>query len=78
MEGLHNDILIEFDADSCRYYVIWQPPVAIGEGDSESEALEDLRQAVCWYIDDGVERKVRAAKKLTGREKGIKTDKIRI
>ncbi len=34
-----NDILIEFDADSCRYYVIRQPPVAIGEGDSEKEAL---------------------------------------
>jgi hypothetical protein len=38
----------------------------------------DLQEAVRCYIDEGIERKTRATKKLIGRANRVKTDKIRI
>jgi predicted RNase H-like HicB family nuclease len=56
-----NDIKTEFDEDSRSYYVFWQPPVVIGAGQTEKEALEDFRQAVRFCIEQMVDTKMKRA-----------------
>lgn len=51
-----NDIDIEFDAVSQGYYAIWEP-VVIGMGQTEVKALEDLREAVHFYVDSFIDLK---------------------
>jgi predicted RNase H-like HicB family nuclease len=53
-----NEIKTEYDADSCTYYVVWQPPVVIGAGQTEKEALEDMRDAVRFCIEEMVDLKI--------------------
>jgi predicted RNase H-like HicB family nuclease len=48
---------IEYDRESRRYFIVWQPPAAAGAGKTEREALEDLREAAPHGIDTMVERK---------------------
>ena len=38
----NRNIKIEFDDVSKDYYIIWSPPIAIGSGSTETEALHDL------------------------------------
>ena len=54
-----NDIKTEFDEDSRSYYVFWQPPVVIGAGRTEKEALEDFRKAVRFCIENLVDTKMK-------------------
>ncbi len=54
-----NDIKTEYDADSRYYFVIWQPPVVIGAGLTEKEALEDFREAMRFCIEGIVDKKIR-------------------
>jgi predicted RNase H-like HicB family nuclease len=51
-----NEIITEYDAESCSYYIVWQPPVVIAAGQTEKEALEDFREAVRYCIEDAVEK----------------------
>ena len=45
------NIKIEFDDASKDYYIIWGLPIAIGSGNTEIEALHDLREAAYFCID---------------------------
>jgi predicted RNase H-like HicB family nuclease len=54
-----NEIITEYDADSCSYYIFWQPPVVIAAGKTEREALEDFREAVRFCIVETVEKSIR-------------------
>jgi predicted RNase H-like HicB family nuclease len=47
----HNEIITEYDDDSQTYYIIWQPWVVVGMGETEKEALEDLRAAAHFGIE---------------------------
>ena len=50
----NNEIRIEYDDYSQSYYIIWQPLTVIGMGKTEKEALEDLRTAAYFGIDEMV------------------------
>ena len=40
-----NEILIEYDAGTMNFFALLEPFPAIGMGETEKEALEDLRKA---------------------------------
>jgi hypothetical protein len=46
----NHDIEVEFDEVSQDYYAIWEPPVAIGSGKTELEALRDLQDVAHFGI----------------------------
>jgi hypothetical protein len=46
----NHEIEIVFDEVSKEYYVIWEPPVAIGSGKTELEALKDLQEVAYFSI----------------------------
>jgi len=54
-----NEIITEYDAESCSYYIVWQPPVVIAAGQTEKEALEEFREAVRFCIEETVEKRIR-------------------
>lgn len=45
-----DEITIAYDEVSQSYYAVWEPPKAIGLGQTRREALEDLRAAVNFGI----------------------------
>ena len=47
----NRNVKIEFDDVSKDYYIIWRPPIAIGSGSTEIEALHDLRETARFCID---------------------------
>jgi predicted RNase H-like HicB family nuclease len=51
------DVEIEYDEETQDYYVVWEPPVAIGSGKTKSEALLDLQQAAHCGVDTVIELK---------------------
>ena len=53
------DIKIEFDDISKSYYIIWQPPVAIGSGNTRIQALRDLRKVAHFCVDSLIEQKLK-------------------
>ena len=53
------EIEIEYDGETKDYYVIWEPPAAIGSGKTESEALLDLQQAARCGVDTVIEQKLK-------------------
>ena len=53
------EIQIEVDEETGYRYIIWQPMVTVGLGDSAGAALEDLRCAAHAGIDCGVDGKLR-------------------
>ena len=55
----NQDILIESDAETQDFYTIWEPGSAIGTGRTKEAALDDLKEAVHFYIDTMVELKLR-------------------
>ena len=52
-----NDIIVEYDPDTMDYCSVWEP-VVIGAGKTEQEALEDLRQAAHFCVDQLIELKL--------------------
>jgi predicted RNase H-like HicB family nuclease len=57
-----NSINLEFDKESGGYYIVWEPLV-IGAGQTEGDALEDLREAAHFGVDTLVDRKLQDIKK---------------
>ena len=46
-----NEILIEYDAETWNYFAVLEPMPAMDMGETENEALEDLKKAVCFGIE---------------------------
>jgi predicted RNase H-like HicB family nuclease len=46
-----NKIEIEYDETSGNFYIAWCPPAVVSMGDTEQDALDDLRQAAHFGID---------------------------
>ena len=61
-----NEILIEYDAGTMNFFALLEPFPAIGMGETEKEALEDLRQAA--YL--GIETVIDLRLLDTGNNKG--------
>ena len=59
----NSDIKIEFDDVSKDYYIIWEIPIAIGSGNTEIEALHDLREAARFCIDSLIGLKLKEISK---------------
>jgi predicted RNase H-like HicB family nuclease len=57
-----NDINLEFDRENGEYYIVWAP-VVIGTGQTEGEALEDLREAAHFGADTLIDLKLKNIKK---------------
>ena len=57
------DIKIEFDDVSKDYYIIWGLPIAIGSGNTEIEALHDLRETTRFCIDSLIGLKLKEISK---------------
>ena len=55
----NRDIEIEFDDVSKDYYVVWEPPVAIGSGGTDIEALHDLREVAHFGVDSLIDLKIK-------------------
>ena len=53
-----DEIIIEYDDTSKNYCIFWRPLVAVGMGDTEKAALEDLRQAAHLGIETEVNLKL--------------------
>ena len=53
------DIEIEYDGVSKDYYIIWQPPVAVGSGSTGIQALRDLQKAAHFGVDSLIERNLK-------------------
>lgn len=54
----NDNIEIAYDDRAQDYYVIWQPPVAIGSGKTRSEALRDLKKAARLGVDTCISLKL--------------------
>jgi predicted RNase H-like HicB family nuclease len=59
MSQLPNEIRIEYDDDSQGYYIIWQPLTVVGMGGTKQEALEDLKAAAHFGIEEMVNSKLK-------------------
>jgi len=59
----NGDIEIELDGVSRGCYIIWKPPIAIGSGGTEIEALHDLREAAHFGIDSLIDQKLKEISK---------------
>lgn len=53
------DIEVEYDEETEDYYVVWEPPLSIGSGRTESEALLDLQQAAHFGVDVVIEQQLK-------------------
>lgn len=56
---VYDEIKTEYDSDSRSYYVIWQPLATVGMGNTEKEALEDLRAAAHFGVETMVDLKLK-------------------
>lgn len=56
------DIEIEFDDQTRDYYIIWQP-VVIGSGKTKAAALQDLREAAHFGVDNLIDLKLKDIRK---------------
>ena len=57
-------INLEFDRQSRSYYIVWEP-VIIGLGETQGEALEELRAVAHSSVDTLVDLKLKAINKET-------------
>jgi hypothetical protein len=57
-----NSINLEFDKKSGEYYIVWEP-VVIGAGRTAGEALDDLREAAHFGVNNLIDRKLEDIKK---------------
>ena len=53
-----DEITIEFDEDSSCFYTVWRPLVSVGRGETQKEALEDLREAAHFGVETAVNIKL--------------------
>jgi len=53
-----DEIKIEYDEENQSFYIVWRPVVAVGMGETEKEALEDLREAAHFGIETAVNLKL--------------------
>jgi hypothetical protein len=53
-----DEIKIEFDEEYGFFYIIWRPVIAIGMGETEKGALEDLREAANFGVETAVNLKL--------------------
>ncbi len=68
---LHNDqIKIEYDEDLQGYYVAWNPVAAVGMGETEKKALEELRQAAHCGVETMVNLKMAEINDREGEKDG--------
>ena len=57
-----NDINLEYDRESGEYYIVWEP-VVVSAGETERQALEDLRGAAHLGVDTLIDLKLANIKK---------------
>jgi predicted RNase H-like HicB family nuclease len=62
MTALANSFNLEFDKESGEYYIVWEP-VVIGTGKTADEALQDLREAAHFGVDNMIDRKLKSIKR---------------
>ena len=67
---VYAEIKTEYDSDSQSYYVIWQPLTTVGTGNTEKEALEDLRAAAHFGVETMVTLKLNEIDSNTSTEEG--------
>jgi predicted RNase H-like HicB family nuclease len=65
-----DEIRIEYDEAIQSYYVVWRPPVAMGLGQTGTEALEELRAAAHFGIDKMVDMKLEEIRQKEGEANG--------
>ncbi len=53
-----NEMTIEYDEELKSYYIVCRPLAAVGLGETEREALADLREAAYFGIDTMVDLKL--------------------
>ena len=53
------DIEIGFDEVSKDYYIVWQPPLAVGSGNNKIEAIRDLQKAACFGVNSLIDIKLK-------------------
>jgi len=53
-----NEMRIGYDEGIQSYYVVWRPVAAMGLGQTEKEALEELRETAHFSIDTMVDLKL--------------------
>ena len=57
-----NDINLEFDKETRKYYIVWEP-IVIAMGKTKHGALEDLREAAHCGVDTLIDLKLKNIKK---------------
>jgi len=57
-----NDINLEFDKETRKYYIVWEP-IVIAMGKTKHEALKDLREAAHCGVDTLIDLKLQNIKK---------------
>jgi hypothetical protein len=58
MRSGNYDIAVEFDESTRSYFIVWAPLIA-SAGDTEHEALEDLRAAAHFGVDSMIDMKLK-------------------
>jgi predicted RNase H-like HicB family nuclease len=62
MKSGNHDIAVEFDEASRSYFIVWAPLIA-SAGDTEHEALEELRDAAHFGVDAMIDMKLKDTKR---------------
>jgi hypothetical protein len=60
--SVKQDIKLEFDKETQSYYIIWQP-VIISLGKTRTAALQDLREAAHFGVDNLIDLKLKDIRK---------------
>jgi predicted RNase H-like HicB family nuclease len=47
-----DEIEIIYDDTDKTYHAIWRPPLSIGAGSNEMEALEDMKEVILFCVDE--------------------------
>jgi len=58
MPSNNDEIRIEFDGVTRHYYIVWELSVT-SSGETKEEALEDLREAAHFGVDNLIDQKLR-------------------
>lgn len=70
MSLLDNEMIIEYDEQLENYYVVCRPLAAVGLGETEQEALADLREAAHFGIDTMVDLELKEIVRKEGNGNG--------
>jgi predicted RNase H-like HicB family nuclease len=62
MRSGNPDIAVEFDEATRSYFIVWAPLIA-SAGDTEHEALEELRDAAHFGVDAMIDMKMKDIKR---------------